>query len=577
MNITDNKQDTSKSLFKRLFSNFGEKLQTALVRFPMTFVSIIAVAILMVTNIRGKGCEIDFKWVVAGVISAFATLAFYLFAEKKLGKLLTNGINLLLMGALVWFCSTLPKQIPDANVVQLVMIGGSFVLALFFAGSIGNKNSLLWWNKAENTLFNAVISAVFAGILMGGLSLALVSLDKLFGITIKENVYEYLAVFCFILFMPSYFMAQILTTLTSDESTNVTYPAIYKVLGLYILLPILAIYTVILYGYLIKIIATWELPNGWVSWLVSVLGFAGFLTMIILHPLFSKGENKTTNLFSRIFPLILFPLLLLMMVGIIRRFSDYGITINRLLVLILNLWFFGISIYLFISRSRQPKWILISFAIVALLSAVGPWNVINVTEKSLKKEFSQLLAEASWTNSAENKIVPLKKEKQQRIYDVAYYLQRTYGVESIRPMFSVLGEKATMPDLIKALGIKNLNSSAREDFYFSTTELSIEIGVENYKKAIYLRKLSNESVAYKSADLTVIFENENLKIEQNGETTLISLEPVIQKTNIEDKMPEEPQIIDQDNVKLMITYLSGYRNENGMSFIESIEGLLLLK
>ena len=133
-----------------------------------------------------------------------------------------------------------------------------------------------------------------------------------------------------------------------------------------------------------------------------------------------------------------------------------------------------------------------------------------------------------------------------------------------------------MPDLIKALGIK-LELICTRRLYFSTTELSIEIGVENYKKAIYLRKLSNESVAYKSADLTVIFENENLKIEQNGETTLISLEPVIQKTNIEDKMPEEPQIIDQDNVKLMITYLSGYRNENGMSFIESIEGLLLLK
>lgn len=577
MGTTNNQLNPSKLLSKRLFSNFGEKLQTALTRFPLTFVSIVAVAVMTIINIQGKGSETDFKWVVAGVISSFATLAFYLFAENKLGKLLINGINLLLIVALVWFCSTLPKQISDADAVQLVMIGGSFALALFFASSIGDKNSLRWWDKAENTLFNAAISAIFAGILMGGLSLAIVSLDKLFGLKIYDTTYSYLAVCCFILFMPSYFMSQIPTPKTFTEQTSITYPAIYKILGLYILLPILAIYTLILYGYLIKIIATWELPNGWLSWLVSVLGFAGFLTMVILHPLFVKKENRIINLFSRFFPILLFPLLVLMLVGIIRRFSDYGITINRLLVLILNLWFFGISIYLFISRSRQPKWILISLVTVALLSAVGPWNVINVTEKSLKKEFSQLLTETGWTNSAENKIVPLKKEKQQRFYDVAYYLQRTYGIKSIHPMFSVLGEDATIPDLIETLNIKHLNTSVCEEFYYHSADSSFEIGVENYKKAIYLRKLYDESVAYKSADLTVMFENENLKIEQNGETTLISLKPIIQKTNIEDKMPQELQIIDQDNVKLIITYLTGHRYEDGVIFIASMQGVLLLK
>ena len=74
-------------------------------------------------------------------------------------------------------------------------------------------------------------------------------------------MYEYLRFLFYIVYAELFYGTN--SNNVNSMSTNVTDPAIYKVLGLYILLPILAIYTVILYGYLIKIIATWELPNGW--------------------------------------------------------------------------------------------------------------------------------------------------------------------------------------------------------------------------------------------------------------------------------------------------------------------------
>ena len=195
--------------FRKLFHNFGEKLQTAVTRFPLTFVAILGVAILFVLAIQTDTDNVYTRWIMAGVVSVFATLAVYLFAEKKWSKLVTTIINLVLMTLLVWLFSAFSENISDANATQFTMLLVSAFTAIFFAGFISEKDSLRWWNSLQETLFNLLIAALFAGILMGGLSLALVSLYQLFGIKIDNDVYAYLAVFCFVLFMPSYFLSQI--------------------------------------------------------------------------------------------------------------------------------------------------------------------------------------------------------------------------------------------------------------------------------------------------------------------------------------------------------------------------------
>lgn len=569
----------SQNIFRRLFSNFGEKLQIAITRFPLTFACVIAVAVLFVFAIHTDTDNIYMKWIMAGVVSAFGTLAIYLFAEYRLKKLLTTVINTVFIGLIFRLFFSFSNNISDANATQFFILTLSSFLAIFFAGYISEKNSLRWWDNLQDTLFHLVISAFFAGVLMAGLGLAIVSLDKLFGLKIDDEVYAYLAVFCFVLFMPSYFLSQLSEKTASDESFSISYPVIFKILGLYILLPILAIYTLILYGYLFKIIASWELPNGWVSWLVSILGFVGFLTMVILHPLNLKGENKIIRFFSRFFPLIFFPLLVLMLVGIVRRFSDYGITINRLLVLILNIWFFGISIYLFISRSRQPKWILISFATIALLSAVGPWSVINLTEKSLKNELSQLLSDANWTNSDASQIKTLDTAKQIRLSDVAYYLQRTYGIESIRPMFSSLGENATVENMLNKLEITDPQIVQNNYFTVNMPQASFDFDVTDYKKAIYLLKNYDKNELYKSDSVIITLENGNIKLVQNNIETKITLDPIIDKAlpMKGNSLNAKDFTIENSDYKLIIFNLDGQRKAENQVQINYITGILLLK
>ncbi|MFA6701916.1 MAG: DUF4153 domain-containing protein [Dysgonamonadaceae bacterium] len=583
MNATNNQANPTKSSFGKFFGlqfhNFGEKFSHALSRFPLTFVSIVAISVMIIINIHAKDNPIELKWIISGVFSALLTLSFYLFAENRLSKILTNIINLVLMLLALWLCSTYPTVFPDAYAIQAAMLVTSFALALFFAVHIFENSSLSWWNNLQETIYQAIISAFFAGVLMVGLSLAIVSLNKLFDIKIQDNVYEYLAVCCFILFMPSYFMSQLSDKSHSTSPITTNYPTLFKILGLYILLPILLIYTLILYGYLFKIIATWTLPNGWVSWLVSILGFVSLVTVIILHPLYQKGENKIVKYFTQFFPIILIPLLILMLVGIIRRFSDYGITINRLLILILNLWFFAMCIYLFISRSRQPKWILISFSVIALFAAVGPWSVTNIAKNKLKSEFTQLLTEAHWTNTSDSKIISLEKKNQQRIYDTGSYLQKYYGIESILPMFSSLGKKADINDLTKALGIKNIPSSENNNISINNSDSSFEFDLSGYKKAIWLKKHYNTEKIYQTDQLNISLEKETLKITKDGETTTISLTPIIKKaeSSKETFQNSKDATIEQGDYKLIIIHLNGHRFEDESFGIENFGGWLLIK
>ncbi len=593
---------------------FSKKLRLAVTRFTVTFAILVGLAVIIIMAISSENENLYLRWISSGVLSALATLAFYLFAENRLKKPVSHIISLILTGLSVWFCANFPVIMPDAIGIQLAMLVVSLALALFFTAYISEKNSLKWWDFLQNTLFQLFISAFFAGVLMAGLSLAIVSLDQLFDLKINEKVYGYLAVFCFVLFMPSYFMSQLPGKGETGNSFTISYPNIFKILGLYILLPILTIYILILYGYLFKIIATWELPNGWVSWLVSILGFAGLVTMIILHPLtiLSADSQKSaihlsearpaekqtggstseksglknlfrglgiSGLFNRIFPFILLPLLVLMFVGIVRRFSDYGITINRLLILILNLWFFGISIYLIFSRSRQPKWILISFAIVAFLSSTGPWSVINITEKSLKKELSALLTEANWANTAESKITPLTTEKQVRLSDVAYYLQRIYGTESIRPMFSSLGEKADAGSLIRKLGISEEKISGDKFFTVTSPEKSFEIDFSGFNKTLYLKKQYNNNDIFISDSLKIKIENEKIIINRNNKEAIISLNPIIEVAKSEkgNLANQQENVIKTADYKLIILQLDGRRKNANEVYINYMDGLLLMK
>ncbi|HNX90150.1 MAG TPA: DUF4153 domain-containing protein [Paludibacteraceae bacterium] len=566
------------------FKNFGEKLQQALMRFPITIAAILTFAVLMIIQIHNNFKDLfdERLWWMLG-LTILLSLAFYLFAENRIGCLLKNILNVLLIACVAWFTFTLQKPVVEAEIIRMLVLGVSFGAAVFFAPFITGKRPLAFWNYVLDVIYQLITAYVFAGVLMAGLSLALLSLDKLFGMNIPDNSYGYLSVLCFVLFGSVYFLSSMPRLSISEEEKTVEFPKIYKILGLYILLPILGIYILILYVYLAKIIVTWELPNGWVSWLVSILGIVGYLTISLIHPIYLKGENKPAKLFTRFFPIILLPLLILMFVGIMRRLSDYGITINRLYVLLLNLWLFGVSIYIFLTKTRQVKWIYISFAAIAFLFSVGPWSVFSITKHTLKSELTRLYTEAKpFISDQKNpEIKSLDTAKKKRLYDITRYLKQTYGKESVKTVIvSVFGKDVKTDNLIS---VPAIYEDEKTEKYFSlySREESIELPITGYNTFIKLSKTYNDNYLYKNDSLSVMVKNSQIEIiQQDKVLTVISLEKLIKNSfeNDRNEIKPEDAALSGTNYKLLVFSLEGKRKaENKEVKITNMNAIILLK
>ena len=563
------------------FKEFKEKIIYAVIRFPLTFVSIIILASTLILKIINNDLNNFTQLATFGFLSILLTLSFYLFAEDRYKKILTSAINLILMALLLLICSTFPNDLPEAFFSQFYILMLSFAICILFSAFIFDKNSLKWWNYLLKTIYLIIISGFFSAVIMVGLSLAVISLDKLFLVKIDNDVYQYLAVFSFVIFAPTYFLSQIQSKSNEKGTETINYPYILKILGLYILLPLISIYTIILYGYLIKIVINWELPNGWVSWLVSILAVSIFVTIIIIHPLYEKKDNKIANYFTRYLPLLLIPLLILMFIGIIRRFSDYGITLNRLLIIILNIWFFAVAIYLIISKSHNPKVILISFSFVSLLSAIGPWSPIYITENKLKNEFQSLLKEINWNNSinyVNNNSLSLIK--QYRIKDLAYYLQNNYGKNSIHYLFSALGKDADVYTLVDKLNIPDKNQN---DKYFNliiSNDTNIKFDISEYKSVIRLAKNMENDTLYSDINTLVILENDKIKLKRDNNQDSISLIPLImynKENNKQNKVNIQDISLTGNDCKLIVLTNNGKKLNTGEVVIDAFEGLLFLK
>ncbi|HRZ97756.1 MAG TPA: DUF4153 domain-containing protein, partial [Paludibacter sp.] len=342
---------------------WGDKIQSVALRFTFPVFFIIGLSVLFFIQINQKDADIKERlWIFFGLAIPLS-IAVTLFSEDYKNKMLRAGLNLLATAILVIYAFTMPAKLFEYHYYQVITLGIVFSLSSFVVSFFRKESDISFWEFSKTTVLQLIIAFIFSQVLMLGLSLAILSLDKLFNINISEKVYGNLAVICYALFAPIYFLANVPDEFEKRKQ-EFRYDKFLKMLGLYIMLPILALYTIILYVYAIQIVAKWELPNGWVTWLVSVLALGGFLCMMIVFPLRLQA-NKIAVFVSRFFPVILFPLIILMTVGIFRRFDDYGLTINRAYVFLLNFWLYGICIYLFITQSRHLKCIVITFSVIA--------------------------------------------------------------------------------------------------------------------------------------------------------------------------------------------------------------------
>ena len=126
-----------------------------------------------------------------------------------------------------------------------------------------------------------------------------------------------------------------------------------------------------------------------------------------------------------------------MTVGIMRRFNDYGITINRLYIITLNIWFYIVCFGLVFTKARRISWIPISFSIIFLLTSALPVNYASITRNTIRNDVKEELKrscdmELPLTREQYNQwIETLPEGTAAQVNDKFMYLRNWFGRKSI--------------------------------------------------------------------------------------------------------------------------------------------------
>ncbi|CAA7386037.1 DUF4153 domain-containing protein [Chryseobacterium fistulae] len=321
-----------------------------------------------------------------------------MFAIKMLSQRIGKSMLLQVIGIifLIGFYFIFPKKEKDFTEIYGYIIAVTILLAhlsVSFFPFLDKNRELSFWQYNKNLFVNIFLTAVFTGVLTIGVELAILAIDKLFDFKFHDNLYAntfyILAIFgsCFIFLL---FNEKGLNNLEKEG----IYPNILKFFTQFILIPLLLIYVVILYFYSIKIVINWELPRGWVSYLVLAYSIIGILALLLVHPLKEENAKSWVKIFSKAFYYTIIPLIVLLFVAIFTRILEYGYTEPRYFVFLLAVWLLSIVLYFILNKKSNIKFIPISLFVFGIFSLVFPYlNAFSVAKRSQKSELQKILNE----------------------------------------------------------------------------------------------------------------------------------------------------------------------------------------
>jgi hypothetical protein len=248
-----------------------------------------------------------------------------------------------------------------------------------------------FWQFNRFLLLRYLVAAFYATVLWAGLAVALAALNRLFGVHVPGEAYAKLWAVLAFGFHPWFFLTGVPRDYEALESLE-DYPLGLKVFTQFVLMPLVAIYLLILTAYLGKVILTRTWPNGWIGYLVSSVSATGVLALLLVHPLRERADSRWVNVYGRWWFVAILPSLGMLLVAVGKRVGQYGITEPRYFLLVLTLWLTGLALYYGVTAARNIKLIPMTLCTVALLTAIGPWGAYGVAQRSQLARLSRILA-----------------------------------------------------------------------------------------------------------------------------------------------------------------------------------------
>ena len=360
-------------------------------RFPVTIILVFMHFItgIYIAEVRNFQSDefIEINFLLFG--SIFITAMFEMLYEKyfyKKNRWLVRGVYSVItfVVSIIFFVEYLRTN-DYYNVYFFTLIPISMVLFLLIPilRKKDNREKYL-----QSVFSNFVTTGIFAAVLWIGIEIILATVNYLFFYS-GESLFFRLTTYSF-WFITEVFGASLFLSLLKkpdDNLENYEFPFIFNLLIKFAIIPLIIIYTGVLYIYMARVIISMHLPKGLISHLVLWYTAFSVFIMILITPFTQK--DKFFENFKKYFPYFSIPLIFASLFAVFQRTYQYGITENRYYVLISIFWLlFCMILYI---RNMNVTGVFISLIICFIISVYTPLSAKNVSNFSQSQRLKRIL------------------------------------------------------------------------------------------------------------------------------------------------------------------------------------------
>ena len=421
--------------------------------------------------------------------------------KKQIFRLVSFAITMaFLFGFKIWM-----DNAQGDSTINIVSMGVIFYASFLLFPIIDRKNDKEKY--LQTVVGNQLLTIAFAIVLYLGIAIILTAIDLLM-IGINRELYIYTLYFSALIFGVIFFVSKLKGIDESLEDYEI--PKMAQILYSYIIIPLIMIYTLVLYLYSAKILILLKMPKGMVSNLVLWYMVFSIFVIIMVTPL--TEENRIAEKFKKFFPIISLPLICMAIFSISERIFQYGVTEKRYIIVALSIWLL-LNMIIYIIRPDVRK-VLISLIIIMFITVFSPWNMTKVSLASQTKRLIKLLTDNGLMKDgklSKNDNVS-GKAKKEIISLINYFYYDDIGNKKIR----IDGkEYASATDFMKEIGA---NSDWNNYNSYSTIEITKKNILTEVKGYDYFISLSE----YTSYEHEKIISGGEIDIQilKNGEMVI---------------------------------------------------------
>lgn len=294
----------------------------------------------------------------------FISIAFFGVFIFTLLKFYFSHMKTIIFGAVfisIYFLMYSSFLTDNSFVTQIIFLTLLLILSFVIVNFLKNRDdNMAILNYLIHIVFAIFISLFSCLIIYVGFYLIIEGIIDLLALDIHIDIriskfYTYMAVVIFSIIGLNIFLNYVVKLKTESikeisKIANMLYKFIF--LSFSILMSILIII------YLAKVIITWDIPNG------EIVTYGLIYSVIILITNIFLISHNIYEKLSKMLWIGIFICSIMMLISIIIRINQYGLTDNRVISFISIVWFMGVSIYFFIKNSPKIFYIFYSCVII---------------------------------------------------------------------------------------------------------------------------------------------------------------------------------------------------------------------